>query len=518
MSNSMDLLKNYSDESESDDAEQSVMNECLTDSGLNNSISKTESQSTVNFFGLNDEPEEENYEIPSKRSKQYKMVSNDSEMQVEVPDSEFWRNFIPPENVQDSSKQVERDAEVKVHHSQKYRGKRQRTQECQQYPHYQEYYQKRERNDNNGRSTPAFHHDGRKSTGEPYCSAQNNSMSCESQTQRQLFYVHSKISPHLTKCNTHNKCPQRIERELEDNKQTVNRVMWNYPPYCHLFLSASMDGSIRIWNIWTQLAPCVKHLSVHKRAVKDAVWSRDGRHILSCSFDKTAKWIDVEKGIVVSSFGQSSFITSCKLHPNDPHLSITGGHNVINCWDSRSPSSPCRVYTYKNSIGQIQDVLFNRDGDVFFSTGNEISRDSSDRNIMAWDFRSTSVLSNQIYQERYSCTRLKLHPTSGHFLAQSHGNYIAIFSVNKPFKMNKAKRLEGHKLSGYSVGFDISPDGSLVLSGDSSGQVFCYDFQTGRIINKIQTGLDIAMDVSFNPVLPSAAVICGWNGKIQVLN
>ena len=47
---------------------------------------------------------------------------------------------------------------------------------------------------------------------------------------------------------------------------------------------------------------------------------------------------------------------------------------------------------------QIQDLLFNRDGDIFFSTGNEISRDSSDRNIMAWDFRSTSVLSNQIYQ------------------------------------------------------------------------------------------------------------------------
>lgn len=50
-------------------------------------------------------------------------------------------------------------------------------------------------------------------------------------------------------------------------------------------------------------------------------------------------------------------------------------------------------------------------------------------------------------QERYSCTRLKLHPTSGHFLAQSHGNYIALFSVNRPFKMNKAKRFEGHKVS-----------------------------------------------------------------------
>lgn len=171
---------------------------------------------------------------------------------------------------------------------------------------------------------------------------------------------------------------------------------------------------------------------------------------------------------------------------------------------------------------------------------------------------SVYIINNFCYsiQERYSCTRLKLHPTSGHFLAQSHGNYIALFSVNRPFKMNKAKRFEGHKasslfhihfssfqrnmiidfkiiflyiqcnfkwvflfqLSGYSVGFDISPDGSLVLSGDSSGQVFCYNFQTGRVIKKIQTGLDVVMDASFNPVLSSTTVVCGWNGKIQVLN
>lgn len=74
------------------------------------------------------------------------------------------------------------------------------------------------------------------------------------------------------------------------------------------------------------------------------------------------------------------------------------------------------------------------------------------------------------------------------------------------------------QLSGYSIGFDISPDGSLVLSGDSSGQVFCYNFQTGRIIKKIQTGLDVVMDVSFNPVLSSTTAVCGWNGKIQVLS
>lgn len=49
---------------------------------------------------------------------------------------------------------------------------------------------------------------------------------------------------------------------------------------------------------------------------------------------------------------------------------------------------------------QIQDVIFSKDGSEFFSTGDLVSRDSSDRNIMAWDFDNAVVKSNQIYQVR----------------------------------------------------------------------------------------------------------------------
>lgn len=51
------------------------------------------------------------------------------------------------------------------------------------------------------------------------------------------------------------------------------------------------------------------------------------------------------------------------------------------------------------------------------------------------------MLSNQVYLEAYSCTSLKAHPDQKHFLAQSNGNYIAIFSTQKPYKMNKKKAL-----------------------------------------------------------------------------
>ena len=37
-------------------------------------------------------------------------------------------------------------------------------------------------------------------------------------------------------------------------------------------------------------------------------------------------------------------------------------------------------------------------GSQFFSCNDLVTRDSADRNIMAWDFTNGVVLSNQIYQ------------------------------------------------------------------------------------------------------------------------
>lgn len=48
-------------------------------------------------------------------------------------------------------------------------------------------------------------------------------------------------------------------------------------------------------------------------------------------------------------------------------------------------------------------------------------------------------ISNQIYQEAFSCTSLRVHPLNTHFVAQSNGNYIAIFGSEKPWRLDKRK-------------------------------------------------------------------------------
>jgi WD40 repeat protein len=186
-----------------------------------------------------------------------------------------------------------------------------------------------------------------------------------------------------------------------------------------------------------------------------------------------------------------------------------------------------------------------------------------------------TVLSNQVYQEAYTCPSLKVHPDGAHFVAQSNAGYIAIFSSQPPYKLNKFKvrtllfslflsglcahfhltfaltseqRFEGHQVEGYRVGCDISPDGSLVATGSANGYIHFYSWYSGKEIKTISTigatdhraapssspspsGLSAASappggggrwaeactHVAFHPLHPQVMAACGWDGSVLLL-
>jgi WD40 repeat protein len=105
-----------------------------------------------------------------------------------------------------------------------------------------------------------------------------------------------------------------------------------------------------------------------------------------------------------------------------------------------------------------------------------------DRAISVWDFKSGGLLSNQPYVEFYSLTDLKLHPGGNHFVAQSNGNYAAIFKSRVPFKLNKKKRFQGHTVKGFPIHCNFSLDGSVFCSGSSNGNACLYDWNTAKKI------------------------------------
>ncbi|XP_036986042.2 WD repeat-containing protein 25 [Artibeus jamaicensis] len=322
------------------------------------------------------------------------------------------------------------------------------------------------------------------------------------------------IQPYLDTQYKETRISRRVLFHLRGHRGPVNSVQW-CPVFSksHLLLSASMDKTFKVWDA-VDSGSCLQTYCLHSEAVRAARWSPCGRCILSGGFDCALHLTDLETGGRTFS-GQSDFrVTALKFHPKDHNLFVCGGFSPeVKAWDIRAGKV---VRSYKATIQQTLDILFLREGSEFLSSTDASSRDSADRTIIAWDFRSSAKISNQIFHERYTCPSLALHPREPVFLAQTNGNYLALFSAVWPYRMSGRRRYEGHKVEGYSVGCECSPDGDLLVTGSADGRVLLYCFRTASRARTLHGHTQACVGATFHPVLPSVLATCSWEGDIKI--
>ncbi|XP_075047999.1 WD repeat-containing protein 25 [Mixophyes fleayi] len=329
-----------------------------------------------------------------------------------------------------------------------------------------------------------------------------------------IYRVSEYLGPHLHLKYRNTELPQKVIFQMREHTGPVNRIQWcPVKQSSHLLLSASMDATFKVWDA-VDSGKCLRAFSCHRAAVRDAQWSACGRKILTGGFDSFLYLTDVESGKHLFSAKNECKISAVRFNPSDPNIFICGGFSpVISAWDVRTDKV---IRQYKAAVQQHFDFLFLPGGNEFVSTTDSVSRDSADRTIIAWDFATAAKISNQIFHERYTCPSLALHPKDRVFVAQTNGNYIALFSTQRPYTMNKKKRFEGHKVEGFSVGCEFSPDGSLIVTGSSEGSVFFYSYHTAKIIRSVPGDGSACVSVNYHSVLTSLLAASYWDGQIRI--
>ncbi|KAM4624854.1 WD repeat-containing protein 25 [Polymixia lowei] len=348
---------------------------------------------------------------------------------------------------------------------------------------------------------------------DPKPSVENVLVDQTGQTQT-LSETSERVKPYLVHKPGRAEIPRRLLMSLGGHQGPVNTVQWcSVPHLSHLLLSASMDKTIKVWD-GVETGRCLRVYSCHSGAVRDACWTPCGRHLLTGSFDSTAMITDVETGQQIVKVENQFKVMCVALQPSDCKVFLCGGHSsAVKAWDSRIGKV---VKAYKAGIQQTLDILFLGGGAEFITSTDSVSRDSAERTLIAWDYQTTAKLSNQIYHEKYTCPSLALHPAEDSFVAQTNGNYMALFSSQRPYRMNKRRRYEGHKVEGYAVQCEFSPDGTILASGSSAGYAHFYDFQNARTLHALRAHSQPCTCVSQHPVLPATAATCDWGGEIKI--
>ncbi|KAM6134302.1 WD repeat-containing protein 25 isoform 2-T2 [Phoenicopterus ruber ruber] len=275
--------------------------------------------------------------------------------------------------------------------------------------------------------------------------------------EQTLRKISELIKPYLGSKYKLTEVPKSLIFYMSKHSGPVNEILWcPVREQSHMLLSASMDKTIKVWDA-VDTGCCLKTYSCHSCAVRAARWSSCGRRILSGGFDSMLHLTDVETGKQIFSSKNEFRISALKFHPTESNIFICGGF---------SPE------------------------------------------VKAWDIRTS--------KERYTCPSLTLHPNESVFVAQTNGNYMALFSAQRPYRINKKKRYEGHKVEGFAVGCEFSPDGTLLVTGSSDGKVFFYNYHTARIIRTLSAHKEACVSAIFHPVLPSLLATCDWAGEIKI--
>lgn len=255
-------------------------------------------------------------------------------------------------------------------------------------------------------------------------------------------------------------------------------------------------------------------LDYHTAAVKDVKWSEQGLSILSCGYDCSSRLFDVDKGLETRVFKEDQVVEVVKFHPNNSNLFLSGGSNgLLRLWDIRTGKA---VHQYLRGLGPILDVEFTNDTRQFISSSDVSKGNVSENSIIVWDVSRQVPLSNQIYVEAYTCPCIRCHPSDSYFVAQSNGNYIAVFSAKSPFRLDKYKRCESHSVSGFPIKCNFSLDGQKLASGSSDGCIYFYNTKTCELIKKIKVYEQACIDVAFHPVIPNVIASCSWSGDVSV--
>ncbi|KAJ8420533.1 hypothetical protein Cgig2_017311 [Carnegiea gigantea] len=301
-----------------------------------------------------------------------------------------------------------------------------------------------------------------------------------------------------------------------------------------------MDSVTCIWNVWNGQQKKARAFTYHNAAIKDVKWSPEGQFVLSCGYDCSSRLVDVEKGSETQVFLEDQAVTAIKFHPHNSSLFLSGGSKgLLKLWDIRLGKV---VHQYTRRLGPILDIEFMVDGKQFISSCDVSSSNLSENSLIVWDVSREVPLSNQdqtmpsptwsptaftvnwiiyynllsVYAEAYTCTCVRCHPFEPSFVAQSNGNYIAIFSTTHPFRLDKYKRFESHGVFGFPIRCGFSSDGEILASGSSDGNIYFYSFGSSNLLKKIKAYDQPCVDVAFHPLFPNVIASCSWNGEVSV--
>ena len=298
--------------------------------------------------------------------------------------------------------------------------------------------------------------------------------------------------------------PKKWVHTWSGHTKGVAAIRW-LPRTAHMLLSAGMDTKVKIWDVHGS-KKCMRTYMGHSAAVRDVGFTNDGSKFVSCSYDRYLKLWDTETGECITALTNRKLPYCIKVHPKDPNTLLAGCSNKhIVQYDMRSGKVE---QVYDQHLGAVNTITFCEENRRFATTAD-------DKKMLIWEFGIPVPIKHIADPTLHSMPAVTKTPNDKWLLCQNLDNQITTYSASDRFKLNRKKTFKGHVVAGYACEPGVSPDGNYVMSGDTDGRLWFWDWKSGKVFRKIKCHDQVCISALWHPFEPSCVATCSWDGTIK---
>ncbi|KRZ94249.1 Retinoblastoma-binding protein 5 [Trichinella sp. T8] len=304
--------------------------------------------------------------------------------------------------------------------------------------------------------------------------------------------------------------PEELETSLDSGHLALT---CRFNRWGTLVVAGCNDGYLVIYDFVTRRM--VKKYVTHMHAITAVSWSRDGKYLLSSSFDETIVVSDVVAGETVKKFSMPSIVNDIQMHPvkKDHYLICFLQHMpILMTIDDQRTIIP--IETEKNTT-EISGIVAS-----FDKSGNRIICGNNKGKVMVYDVDSLSLIASFVVTGNHPIRSLIVAPRGDFFLTNSNDRIIRVFTLSTVLEAG----VDGTVLPNQKVQDSVnrtswkvcrfSGDAEYICAGSSgSHSLYIWERNNGSLVKILQgsKGEQVA-DLIWHPTRAAAFSIS--NGKL----
>jgi WD40 repeat protein/uncharacterized caspase-like protein len=275
-------------------------------------------------------------------------------------------------------------------------------------------------------------------------------------------------------------------------------------------VTSALDNTAKIWDVET--GQLLANLKGHTDTLFMANYSPDGKKIVTSCEDGTAKIWDANSTLLLADLiGHTDKVYTVKFTPDGKKIISTSADASVKIWD---PVSGKLLFDLKDHTKAVWYAFFSPDGKKIITT-------SEDSTAKIWDIESGKLLAD-LKGHRFEVWAAEFSPDGKKVITGAGDSTAKIWDA---VSGNLLKDIRDHKAQIGVVHF--SPDGKKFVTASYDGDVKLWNAETGTIIANIK-GKEILeikegdyypdniIAADFSPDGKKILTVCNFDSSVKV--